>query len=232
MNAFTLRRRTRTLVAAVAAVAALSLTACEDDELAEVGSGGQTEAPAEQDGGSDGGTDDSGTDDSGQPEEPEEEGGENIVEGGGQGEDGEAGDEVAVIPCADQNTQVTVSPVERPINHLLLTVTNTGDEVCDAISYPLVQFEYSVGTLPVVEDSVPQAVVSLQPGDSAYAGVITSSADSAEGFDSPSMTLTFMDLNGNAVGEAVYPDLPGGEVFVGDASVTYWQTEMDAALMW
>ncbi|TDC73416.1 DUF4232 domain-containing protein [Streptomyces hainanensis] len=229
MNAFTLRRRTRTLVAAVAAVAALSLTACEDDELAEIGGGGQTEAPAEQDGGSDGG-DDGATDDSGQPDE---EGGENIVEGGGQGEDGEAGDEVAIIPCADQNTQVTVSPVERPINHLLLTVTNTGDEVCDAYSYPLIGFDNSQGPLPVVDDSVPQSVVSLQPGDSAYAGVITSAADSAEGYTSTSMVLTFMDVNGNMVGEYVDLALPGGEVFVGDAAaVTYWQTDMDSALMW
>ncbi|MDT0317898.1 DUF4232 domain-containing protein [Streptomyces millisiae] len=232
MNAFTLRRRTRTLVAAVAAVAALSLTACQDDELVGGGDAGQEESgsAAGQDGTS-GGTTGGGSDQVGDGEGTED--GEDIVEGGGQGEDGEAGDELAVIPCADQNTQVTVSPVERPINHLLLTVTNTGDERCEAFSYPLLGFENSQSTLPFVEDSVPQAVVSLEPGDSAYAGVITSAADSAEGYTSTSLSLTFMDVNGNPVGELVDLALPGGEVFVGDAAaVTYWQTDMDTALMW
>ncbi|WP_129841531.1 DUF4232 domain-containing protein [Streptomyces sp. RFCAC02] len=225
MTAFTLRHRTRALVATVAAVAALSLTACEDDELAAGGGTDQSEneAPADQDSGSDGVTEDGG-----QAEEHED-----IDEEGGQGEDGTAGDEVAVIPCADQNTQVTVSPVEQPINHLLLTVTNTGDERCDAHSYPLLGFDDSQAPLPPVEDSAPQAVITLEPGDVAYAGVITSSGDSAEGYVSTSSTLTFMDSYGHAVGDGIELALPGGEVFVGDAAaVTYWQTSTDAALMW
>ncbi|TDC25886.1 DUF4232 domain-containing protein [Streptomyces sp. 8K308] len=219
MNAFTLRRRTRALVATVAAVAALSLTACQDDEL--VG-GGADQGSSEQEGTT------GGTDESTGGEETEETGvepGQGTVEGGA-GEDGST-------PCTDLNTEVTVSPVERPINHLLLTATNTGDEACLAYNAPFLGYEGAQAPLPWVEDSIPQAVVVLEPGQSAYAGLITSSGASAEGFTVTSLSLSFAQAEGGSAGDTVDLSLPGGEVFLDDAAaVTYWQTSMDDALMW
>ncbi|UED85677.1 DUF4232 domain-containing protein [Streptomyces profundus] len=219
MNVRPLRRRTRTLVAAVAAVAALSLTACEDEEIPQDGSAG---------GGSDAVDDAPG--ESGEPEEGDETG---VEPGQGTLEGGAGESEADTAPCTDANTEVTVSPVERPINHLLITVTYTGDEACFAYHGPYLGFEGAQAPLPFVEDSRPGSVTALGPGESAYAGVITSSADSPEGFTVDGLTLSFASADSGAVGETLQLPAPGGEVFLGDAAaVTYWQPSLDEALVW
>ncbi|WP_062217317.1 DUF4232 domain-containing protein [Streptomyces sp. NBRC 109706] len=225
MNASPLRRRTRTLVAAMAAVAALALTACEDEDVTQ-GSGGS-------DGGADvvdDASDEPSDEPPGEPDESDDTGvepGQGTLEGGA----GESGADTA--PCTDANTEVTVSPVERPINHLLLTVTNTGEADCFAYHGPFLGFENAQAPLPFVEDSRPGSVTALGPGESAYAGVITSSAEATDGFTVTSLTLSFAAANGGSTGGTVHLSLPGDELYLDEtAAVTYWLPSLDEALVW
>jgi hypothetical protein len=88
-----------------------------------------------------------------------------------------------------------------------------------------------------VEDSNPNAVVTIAPGATAYAGVTTASTDGS-GADSGHKATTFglvllTEEDGGDVGEAQIP-LPGGSLYVEDnsARVTYWQNSLSDALMW
>lgn len=51
---------------------------------------------------------------------------------------------------------------------MLLTVTNTGSTACNAYYYPFLRFGEAQSTPPVIEESKPQAVVTVLPGESAY----------------------------------------------------------------
>ncbi|MGJ3560305.1 DUF4232 domain-containing protein [Streptomyces sp. INA 01156] len=88
----------------------------------------------------------------------------------------------------------------RPLNHLLLTVTNTGSKNCDLIGYPAVRFGEAQSVPPAFEDSKPQAVVTLAPGESGYAGVLLSAADGSgsHGYTTKSLQVFFNDGAGTA----------------------------------
>lgn len=139
--------------------------------------------------------------------------------------------------CDGSNTRTTAAPVNRPVNHMLLTVTNTGSTGCDLYYYPAVRFGEAQSVPPVIEDSQPQAVVSLEPGQSGYAGVTLSATDDsgANGYWAKSLAVHFAGPKGlsDYDGKSARPALPAKGVWVDDTlKVTYWQTEMDAALMW
>ncbi|TXS32364.1 DUF4232 domain-containing protein, partial [Streptomyces sp. adm13(2018)] len=114
-----------------------------------------------------------------------------------------------------------------PLNHLLLTVTNTGSGRCDLLGYPVARFGEAQSVPPVVEETHPQTVVTLGPGESGYAGVLLSAADGSgqHGYTTASLVVGFTD------GTTSRPRLAGKGVYV-DSSlrVTYWQGSMDDAL--
>ncbi|WP_327117455.1 DUF4232 domain-containing protein [Streptomyces sp. NBC_01341] len=137
--------------------------------------------------------------------------------------------------CDGGNAKVTLKPVTRPLNHMLLTVTNTGSTACNAYHYPFLRFGEAQSTPPVYEESKPQAVVTLDPGQSAYAGVMTSSADGSGtgGYSTKQLIVSFQGPTGTGssgpsanvpLGKAVYVD--------STLTVTYWQSEMGDALMY
>ncbi|MFJ9035200.1 DUF4232 domain-containing protein [Streptomyces sp. NPDC102406] len=141
------------------------------------------------------------------------------------------------VVCDASITRTTAAPVNRPVNHMLLTVTNTGSTACDLYYYPAVQFTGAQSVPPVIEESQPQAVVSLAPGQSGYAGVALASADGSgsHGYTAKSLTVHFAGPKGHSGydGKAARPALPAGGVYLDDSvKVTYWQTSMDAALTW
>ncbi|RMI36812.1 DUF4232 domain-containing protein [Streptomyces triticirhizae] len=214
------RAGTRATVAALGATLALAtLTGCQDDEL-DSGSGPESpvETPTES---SDGST---------------EEGpaGDGAGEDGSAGE-GESGEEPVedIEPCTDATTEVTVTSVERPLNHLLLTATNTGDATCFAYSAPFLRFGEAQAPVPPYEDSAPQSVVALDPGDVAYAAISTSSAagEAGEGWTVDSLGVRFAGAEGEGVGGMVDVPLPDGELYVDNtALVTYWNTALDEVL--
>src|SRR5689334_10182100 len=76
----------------------------------------------------------------------------------------------ATVTCTGGNTKVVVTKLTRPANHWLITATNTGRNLCNAYYAPFLGFEHDQSTTAVIEGSQPQAVVTLAPGESAYAG--------------------------------------------------------------
>jgi hypothetical protein len=141
------------------------------------------------------------------------------------------------VVCDGSNTRTVAAPVNRPVNHMLLTVTNTGSKTCDLYYYPAVKFEGAQSVPPVIEESQPQAVVSLAPGESGYAGVALSATDGSgsDGYTAKSLSVYFANAKGHSGynGTAAQLSVPAKGVFVDSSiKVTYWQRSMDTALTW
>ncbi|MFF3420556.1 DUF4232 domain-containing protein [Streptomyces sp. NPDC002698] len=131
------------------------------------------------------------------------------------------------LACDGSTTKTTATVVSRPLNHLLLTVTNTGTRNCDLTGYPIARFGEAQSVPPVAEETHPQAVVTLAPGESGYAGVLLSAADGSGGNGYTAKTLEV----GFGSGRGAAPALPAKGVYVDDRlTVTYWQQSLDDAL--
>ncbi|GHI06201.1 hypothetical protein Scel_45220 [Streptomyces cellostaticus] len=119
---------------------------------------------------------------------------------------------------------------------MLLTVTNTGSKSCYLYGYPAVRFGEAQAVPPVIEESQPQAVVTLGPGESGYASVSLSATDGSgsNGHTVKSLTVYFHGPSGNeSVGAGAHPSLPAKGAYVDDSlKVTYWQQSMDDAVNW
>ncbi|MEU6403849.1 DUF4232 domain-containing protein [Streptomyces sp. NPDC046985] len=78
--------------------------------------------------------------------------------------------------------------------------------------------------LPWVEESTPQGVLMLKPGQTAYAGIATYSPDGEGGSTEKTLGVLFTDGNGNGISKEKTLNLPNGGVFFNSAAaVTYWQ---------
>lgn len=140
----------------------------------------------------------------------------------------------AIATCTTANTSVTVSEVSRPINHLLLKATNTSTKPCYAFSAPYLRAGADAqAPLTWAEETTPQAVVTLEPGQSAYAGILTNTPDGEGGGKVKTLGVFFADRNGDATGNEKNLKLPNGGVFFNSAAgVTYWQDNAQDALAW
>ncbi|MDN0198336.1 DUF4232 domain-containing protein [Streptomyces sp. S.PNR 29] len=246
------RRISRTRLAGAAAtavLAALSLTACSDgtgtqDEGAAATDSVSTSSDAPSSGtgssssdatnnstGSTGSTDAS--DVTGSGAEPDVSASAPAAHAPGQKAPASSGKPVT---CEGSNTKTVAAPLTRPVNHMLLTVTNTGSRTCHLYGYPAVRFGEAQAVPPVIEDSQPQAVVTLKPGESGYASVNLSATDGSgsNGYTAKSLTVSFRGRSGNeSVGKVAHPPLPAKGVYVDDSlKVTYWQQAMDDAINW
>ncbi|MFF1360766.1 DUF4232 domain-containing protein [Streptomyces sp. NPDC058297] len=238
------RSRVRLLTAAATvALAALSLTACNNGEgVRDEGSSQQpsNSAPADGDNGKNKDTNAGTTTGSGT--------GTGTGTGSGQGATSKPKPQPAStgkdkpatsttgVTCNGSTVKVTAQSVSRPINHMLLTVTNTGSKRCDLYGYPAVRFGEAQSVPPVIDDSQPQAVVSLSPGQSAYAGVALSGGDDgggANGRTENTLEVFFQGRNTNDGGPGAKAALPAKGVYIDDSlKVTYWQQSMSDALTW
>ncbi|WP_327296022.1 DUF4232 domain-containing protein [Streptomyces sp. NBC_01197] len=139
-----------------------------------------------------------------------------------------------IVTCTPGNTKTVLSRVSRPVNHLLIKTTNTGKSPCYAYGAPLIGFDHPQSTVWIVQ-SEPQAVVTLEPGQSAYAGIRTSDAsgEGEGGHWSKEMSLNFQgrDMAGS-VGSTAFPAVPSKTWVDDSAAVSYWQTTSAAALTW
>ncbi|WP_425587677.1 DUF4232 domain-containing protein [Streptomyces plumbiresistens] len=78
--------------------------------------------------------------------------------------------------CATGSLKFTAEQVSRPVNHIVIKATNNGPRPCNLLAFPLLAFEKDAQAATAeIEESRPQAVVTLAPGATAYAGVTTSS---------------------------------------------------------
>jgi hypothetical protein len=140
----------------------------------------------------------------------------------------------SVVTCTTANTKLTVTKVSRPVNHLLLRAKNTGTKPCYAYIAPYLRAGADAqAPLPWNEDSTPQAVVTLNPGQSAYAGITTSTPDGEGGAKEKTLGVFFADRKGNATNKEKTLKLPDGGLFFNSAAtVTYWQDNAKDALYW
>ena len=233
--------RTRVLAAAALAVATLTLTACNNgegvrDEGASAGTTSQpsstptSESQKNKEKTTDAGQAASSPDSNSKPKDGK--GAQNSTGSSDSSKSSNSQDSGPTrTPCTTANTRTTATVVSRPLNHLLLTVTNTGSKNCNVIGYPAVRFGEAQSVPPAFEDSKPQAVVTLAPGESGYAGVLLSAAD---GSGSNGYTAKSLEVYPNKdAGAAFKPSLPAKGVYVDDSiSVTYWQQSMADALTW
>jgi hypothetical protein len=248
------RPRARVLAAATVAFAALSLTACQGGADADASlPTTEASAPAAGSDAADAGKDaaPAGADKSAEGASGPGKATGSTGSAGAQGSTGKdssagtsgsdagsgsgSGSDAASVPCTAANTKVRVTAVSRPINHLLVTATNTGDVPCDAYHAPFLRFDDAQAPVPVLQDSRPQAVVTLAPGESAYAGVMTAVAtgEGEGGRTARKLTVTLAGRSGGAAGGGATVSLPSGGVYVDSThTVTYWQQEIDQALAW
>ncbi|MGA5081972.1 DUF4232 domain-containing protein [Streptomyces griseoincarnatus] len=246
--------RLQLLAAAGVAVASLALTACQDgtgtrDEGASASQPGastpsdaSSQAPEESASGSGGnastanGSTGPGGDTAGSGESGSGSGSGSKGSTAGKGAAPGGSDDAPATfnPCNGSNTSVSAAPVSRPVNHMLITVKNTGSKNCDLTYYPVLRFDEMQWVPQPVEESKPQAVVTLAPGESAYAGVLLSAADGSGsgGATGKKLTVGFQGRTPNSDGgPAAIPSLPAAGVYYDSSlTVTYWQSSADDAL--
>jgi hypothetical protein len=139
--------------------------------------------------------------------------------------------------CAVTHLKGTVTSLTRPINHVLLTVTNTGTTTCNLYYFPDLRLDADQQSVTqAVEDSKPQAVVTIAPGESAYAAIGTSAADGSG--STPKLEkqvevfLETRDQSGSLPGSMTLPLPAGTYVDMDKAFVTYWQSDLQSATAW
>ena len=132
--------------------------------------------------------------------------------------------------------KLTATPVTRPVNHILLTVTNTGKTMCNAYDAPAVSFSNAQQSpIAVDKDTIPQAVVSLAPGASAYAMVRTlGEDDGSEPYnDQPCQRVLRRQGRHGVHGPRREASLPKSVAVVdSQARVTYWQSDLSSIDAW
>lgn len=138
------------------------------------------------------------------------------------------------VTCNGSNTAVTVQTVSRPLNHMLITVKNTGTKNCDLTYYPVLRFDEMQWAPAARKDTQPQAVVTLAPGQSGYAGALLSAADGSGegGVTGHRLTIAFQGRTPLSDGGAsAVPSLPAAGVYYDSSlTVTYWQQSVSDAL--
>ncbi|GAA2581303.1 DUF4232 domain-containing protein [Streptomyces tubercidicus] len=242
------RRALRIAAAGLTAVAALSLTACGQDNPLQTGAAKPynpaPQAPQDQAAKGDGSLQVGVRHERGRTEQASAEvGGPGAQTGtsgtrAGTGKVGKGGSASGVrhTACDAAKIRIVAQQLKRPVNHLLLEATNTSGATCDLHLAPYLRFDEAQSPLPELSASKPQAVVTLAPGESGYAAVQTSSADGSGGngrtMRSLSVSLPGRDGKGSIGGSATVA-LPGGSVYVDDSAwVTYWQSDASAATTW
>ncbi|MFD7081012.1 DUF4232 domain-containing protein [Streptomyces sp. NPDC059918] len=138
------------------------------------------------------------------------------------------------VLCNGSNTEVTVQPVARPLNHMLISVKNTGSKSCDLTYYPVLRFDEMQWAPAPRQETRPQAVVSLAPGQSGHAAAMLAAADGSGegGTTGQKLTIAFQGRTPNSSGGAsAIPSLPAKGVYYDSSlTVTYWQQNIEDAL--
>lgn len=142
----------------------------------------------------------------------------------------------STVLCNGTNTTVTAQVLKRPLNHMLLTVKNTGGKICSLPYYPVLRFDEMQWVPQADEATQPQAVVSLAPGESGYAMALLSAADGSGtgGQTAHKLTLAFQGYTPNSSGgPSATPALPAKGVYYDSAlKVTYWEQDLDLISGW
>ncbi|MFJ9021888.1 DUF4232 domain-containing protein [Streptomyces sp. NPDC102259] len=217
-------------VGAAAIGAMLASTACEPSEADDAADSTASGRPSATSPAKPGSTGTTGSATPGSTGSATPSGGSGSTGGGSGGGGG------AVPACAAEDlsfgTTLEDGKGEVP-KHLLITVTNAGDEKCVVHHYPhLFLGDYAEARYPidVYEDSDPKAPVALAPGDEAYAALLASGVPMDQ-YETNTITLL---LHGRELGSdgsgPIGVDLPRTVAFDDGARVTYWTTASGFAL--
>ncbi|MFR9789846.1 DUF4232 domain-containing protein [Streptomyces sp. MB22_4] len=153
--------------------------------------------------------------------------------GGGNPDPADPADRVL---CNGSNTRVTAQTLSRPLNHMLLTVKNTGSKYCDLTYYPVLRFDGMQWAPGADESTRPQAVTTLAPGESGYAGVLLSAADGSGdgGQTGHKLTVYFQGRtphsDGGATANVALPSK--GVYYDSTLKVTYWVRDASDIASW
>ncbi|MCP9210401.1 DUF4232 domain-containing protein [Streptomyces cucumeris] len=222
MSTATINARTvRTAIASATLIAAtLTLAACNNDDADAGKSSGSAGNSAAASTGSDS--------QSGDEQDAPAGGGAQDAGGKSGGTAGGSGSKITT--CDPDKMSMSVSKVSRPVNHMLLKATNNSGTTCSLVDWPSLRFDDAQAATPVAEETKPQALVTLAPGKSGYAGILTSSADGS-GSNGTKVTDLSVYLKGSDAATSV--SLPGGSVYIDDsAQVTFWQSDSSDAIDW
>ncbi|MEU4167874.1 DUF4232 domain-containing protein [Streptomyces sp. NPDC026665] len=212
-------RRTAAALAALS-IGMLALTACNGDADNDVaapgkqaspsatGKGKGTDTPSSADGGGSGKSSASPTPST--PASSQEPGSDDDQDGG-----------VGMCETADLTYKVTVA--SRPVNHALLAASNKGSDPC------LLSANELVITIPGLDGAAEHMGPEgkdwiLKPGESAYAGILFSRADTAGGKSADKVEVAL-----TASESPTTVSINGGPVTVNDGQVTsFFGTAEDA----
>ncbi|MBT2451423.1 DUF4232 domain-containing protein [Streptomyces sp. ISL-43] len=153
----------------------------------------------------------------------------------GSSNTGGSGDS-ATAACAESDLSVSATNEDKqgePVEHLLLTVTNTGDKTCNVYRYPSVLLGADAQAMvAVIEDSDPKKLATLAPGKQAHAALLVRGGHMDE-YQANIITFRLQgpELGGNG-SKPIKVDLPGLDKLWADdgARVTYWTTASGHAL--
>jgi hypothetical protein len=141
------------------------------------------------------------------------------------------------VACTTRSLKFAVKEVKSPINHVLVTATNIGSKACSIYSYPALRLsDIQQSVTARIGQSKPQAVVTLDSGATAYAGLITASVDrnSQTKVTTSSIGLSLFGPDEGPTESGADLPVPGGSLYVelDNALVTYWQDNANDALAW
>lgn len=155
--------------------------------------------------------------------------------GGGSGNTGgRAGnaDGASVGACAEGDLTFSVTNKDEEgeaVRHLLLTVTNTGNNRCSVYRYPYLKFADARSPIAVIKDSE-DVPATLAPGAKAYAALLASGGR-MDTYDTHTIPLSLQGPEpGSEMSEPITIDLPGLVPFDDGARVTYWTSASGLAL--
>ncbi|MFE6030158.1 DUF4232 domain-containing protein [Streptomyces niveus] len=228
-----LRFRSAATAATTALVAALALTACGQTDTAGADTKPDAKTVSTSTPTEDTPKDDSTSKPGEATDKPQDSSGQNAETAStSSSKSNSSAKSKARTTCTGGNTKVTVTNVTRPINHLLVTATNTGKGTCDAYYAPLLGFDDAQAVTQINEDSKPQAVVTLAPGESAYASIALG-GDGSPDIEAYKLSVHFAGrANQGSVGSPANLTLPKGTMISDTTSVSYWQSAMADALTW
>ncbi|MEZ0110891.1 hypothetical protein ABH920_004906 [Catenulispora sp. EB89] len=138
--------------------------------------------------------------------------------------------------CSTDMLHFSIDPVREPINHVLISATNTAQVPCHLNKYPLLStFQADKSTIGVAQMDKPAAAILLAPGAIAYAGVMTNAADGS-GTNRKTIPALFLqlqpgDAGAGGTGRPVSVAMPPSAQYIdSSAYVSYWESDMQSAL--
>ena len=136
--------------------------------------------------------------------------------------------------CSTDMLKLTIAPLREPVNHMMISATNISQLPCHLNKYPLVRtFQAQQTPLKAADSTKPAAAILLAPGATAYAGMMTSSADGSgtNGRNVPSLQVQLQPGGGaGGVGRPATVAMPAGAQYVdSSAVVTYWESDVRSA---